>query len=140
MNILFFLTPKVKLQYLEDDDTVRQAIEKIRVKGYTAIPIISKKDGSYVGTVSEGDFLWHLIDENTWNIYELEKEKVVDIIDKDRYRPVKVSAEIDDLLQLIMNQNFVPVVDDRDVFMGIITRRRVIDYFYNESRKCNTVS
>ncbi len=140
MNILFFLTPKVKLQYLEDDDTVRQAIEKIRVKGYTAIPIISKKDGSYVGTVSEGDFLWHLIDENTWNIYELEKEKVVDIIDKDRYRPVKVSAEIDDLLQLIMNQNFVPVVDDRDVFMGIITRRRVIDYFYNESRKCNTAS
>ena len=140
MNILFFLTPKVKLQYLEDDDTVRQAIEKIRVKGYTAIPIISKKDGSYVGTVSEGDFLWHLIDENTWNIYELEKEKVVDIIDKDRYRPVKVSAEIDDLLQLIMNQNFVPVVDDRDVFMGIITRRRVIGYFYNESRKCNTAS
>ena len=140
MNILFFLTPKVKLQYLEDDDTVRQAIEKIRVKGYTAIPIISKKDGSYVGTVSEGDFLLHLIDENTWNIYELEKEKVVDIIDKDRYRPVKVSAEIDDLLQLIMNQNFVPVVDDRDVFMGIITRRRVIDYFYNESRKCNTAS
>ena len=140
MNILFFLTPKVKLQYLEDDDTVRQAIEKIRVKGYTAIPIISKKDGSYVGTVSEGDFLWHLIDENTWNIYELEKEKVIDIIDKDRYRPVKVSAEIDDLLQLIMNQNFVPVVDDRDVFMGIITRRRVIDYFYNESRKCNTAS
>lgn len=140
MNILFFLTPKVKLQYLEDDDTVRQAIEKIRVKGYTAIPIISKKDGSYVGTVSEGDFLWHLIDENTWNIYELEKEKVVDIIDKDRYRPVKVSAEIDDLLQLIMNQNFVPVVDDRDVFMGIITRRRVIDYFYNESRKCNIAS
>ena len=140
MNILFFLTPKAKLEYLKDDQTVRQAIEKIRVKGYTAIPIISNKDGSYVGTVSEGDFLWHLIDENTWNIYELEKEKVVDIIDKDRYRPVKVSAEIDDLLQLIMNQNFVPVVDDRDVFMGIITRRRVIDYFYNESRKCNTAS
>lgn len=135
MNILFFLTPKAELQFLEDDDTVRQAIEKIRVKGYTAIPVISKKDGTYVGTASEGDFLWHLIDENTWNIYELEKEKVVDIIDKTKYRPVKISAEVDDLLQLIMNQNFVPVVDDRGVFMGIITRRRVIEYYYHKERE-----
>lgn len=134
MNILFFLTPKAKLEYLKDDQTVRQAIEKIRIKGYTAIPIISNKDGSYVGTVSEGDFLWHMLDEDTWNIRELEKTKVIDIIDKKRYRPVKIDAKIDDLLQLIMNQNFVPVVDDREVFMGIITRRRIIEYYYDQEK------
>ncbi len=132
MNILFFLTPKAELQYLDDDDTIRQGIEKIRVKSYTAIPIVSKRDGTYKGTVSEGDFLWHLLDDDAWNIYDLEKEKIVDIIDKRKYQPVKISAEIDDLLQLIMNQNFVPVVDDRGVFMGIITRRKVIEYYYNK--------
>ncbi len=132
MNILFFLTPKAELQYLDDDDTVRQGIEKIRVKGFTAIPIVSKKDGTYKGTASEGDFLWQLIDENTWNIYDLEKKKIVDIIDKKKYQPVRINAEIDDLLQLIMNQNFVPVVDDRGVFMGIITRRKVIEYYYHK--------
>ena len=133
MNILFFLTPKINIQYLEDDDTVRGAIEKVRVSGYTALPIISKQDGTYVGTVSEGDILWEIIDEDTWNIRDYEKVKITSIIDKNRYKSVKVDADVDDLLQLIMNQNFVPVVDDRDVFMGIITRRRVIEYYYNRN-------
>ncbi len=130
MNILFFLTPKINVQYLEDDDTVRQAIEKVRVSGFTALPIISKQDGTYVGTISEGDILWQIIDEDTWDIRDFEKVKITSIIDKNRYKSVKVNADIEDLLQLIMNQNFVPVVDDRDVFMGIITRSRVIEYYY----------
>lgn len=139
MNILFFLTPKAELEYLKDDQTVRQAIEKIRIKGFTAIPIISATDGSYVGTVSEGDFLWHIIDEDTWNIRELEKMKVVNIIDKTKYQPVKIDAKVDDLLKLIMNQNFVPVVDDRLVFMGIITRRRVLQYYYDQDKMLEAI-
>lgn len=130
MNIIFFLTPKNKLEFLEDTDTVRQAIEKIRIKGFTAIPIISEKDGKYIGTVSEGDFLWHILNNNYFNIKELEDVLVVDIINKGRYQSVSISAEVDDLLNLIKIQNFVPVVDDRGIFMGIITRRRVIEYYY----------
>lgn len=134
MNILFFLSPKMGLEYLHDTNTARQAIEKIRIKGYTAIPVVSKKDGSYVGTVSEGDFLWTIINNNYLNIKELENIRISDIIDKTKYQPVKIDQEMDDLLNLIMKQNFVPVVDDRNVFMGIITRRRVIEYLYDESR------
>lgn len=137
MNILFFLSPKMGLEYLHDTNTVRQAIEKIGIKGYTAIPVVSKKDGSYVGTVSEGDFLWTIINNNYLNIKELENIRISDIIDKTKYQSVKIDQEMDDLLNLIMQQNFVPVVDDRNVFMGIITRRRVIEYLYDESRQQN---
>ena len=42
---------------------------------------------------------------------------------------MKVSATMDDLLQRVMDQNFVPVIDDRNVFVGIITRKDVIGYF-----------
>jgi len=38
-----------------------------------------------------------------------------------------------------MDQNFVPVVDDRNVFSGIITRKDVIQYFANE-QFCRTES
>ena len=33
-----------------------------------------------------------------------------------------------------MNQNFVPVIDDRKVFIGIVTRRDILQYCYNAVR------
>ena len=135
MNIIFFMIPKNNIEYLDDTNTVRQAIEKIRVKGYTSVPIVSKTDGTYIGTVSEGDFLWHIINNNYFNVKELEDVLVVDIINKGRYQTVSISAKVDDLLNLIKNQNYVPVVDDRGIFMGIITRRRVIEYYYSLAKE-----
>ena len=62
MNIAYFLLPKNRVAYLYDDYTFRQGLEKMRHHGYTAIPVISR-DGKYVGTVSEGDFLWRLLSD-----------------------------------------------------------------------------
>ena len=56
MNILFFLTPKNEVAYVENDDTLRQVLEKIEYHKYTAIPMLNK-NGKYVGTVTEGDLL-----------------------------------------------------------------------------------
>lgn len=63
MNIAYFLLPKHSVAYLYDDCTFRQGLEKMRHHGYTAIPVISR-DGKYVGTVSEGDFLWQLLSKD----------------------------------------------------------------------------
>ena len=57
MNIAYFLLPKIHTAYLYDDCTFRQVLEKMLHHGYTAIPVINR-EGKYVGTVSEGDFLW----------------------------------------------------------------------------------
>lgn len=123
-NVLLLLTPKNELAYLQDDMNVRQAIEKMRAHGYMAIPVITK-DGEYAGTVSEGDLLWTLVDEGS-NNEELENIKVKSIIRKDYTPPVKVDANINELINLITEQNFVPVIDDRNILMGIVTRKRVI--------------
>ncbi len=61
MNILFFLTPKSEVAYIYDDDTLRQALEKMEYHRYTAVPIIDHKDGTYIGTITEGDLLWDVI-------------------------------------------------------------------------------
>ncbi|MBQ7961900.1 MAG: CBS domain-containing protein [Clostridia bacterium] len=129
MNIAFFLRPKISVAYLYSDYTVRQSLEKMKHYGYTAIPVINR-DGRYVGTVSEGDFLWYLTDcfgnQEDINMKKLEETPLSKILRTDLYKPMKVTADVDELLTLAMNQNFVPVVDDLGSFIGIVTRRDII--------------
>ena len=40
MNIIFLLKPKNTVAYVYDVNTLRQGLEKMRVHGYTAVPVI----------------------------------------------------------------------------------------------------
>lgn len=132
MNIAYFLLPKNRVAYLYDDYTFRQGLEKMRHHGYTAIPVISK-DGKYLGTVSEGDFLWRLVsderDSQTCSMKDLEQLRVRDILRETQYLPVRITVSMEELLSSAMNQNFIPVVDDTGSFIGIVTRKDIIRYF-----------
>lgn len=129
-SILFLLKPKRSIGYLESRWTIRQALEKMRYYGYAALPVVDEQ-GKYAGTVSEGDFLWHMLNEKEYDIYSRENHNLMEIIRKDFNPAVRVSARIDDLIDKVMSQNFVPVIDDQDVLMGIITRQDVIYYLKN---------
>lgn len=133
MNIAFFIKPKNEVSFLYDDNTLRQGLEKMRNHGYTAVPVISR-EGEYVGTVSEGDFLWSLVDEtddiHSYRIKNMENVPLKAIMTNDKFPPVKITSSIEELLTKSMSQNFVPVVDDRGYFMGIVTRQDIIGYFY----------
>ena len=132
MNVAFFLTPKSEVSFLYDDFTVRQGLEKMKYHGYTAIPVITK-DGKYVATVSEGDFLWLIVDrylnKMEVNDKKLEKISIKEILIIDRYKSVKITASINELVSLSLNQNFVPIVDDTNNFIGIVSRKKIIEHF-----------
>ena len=133
MNIAFFITPKSNVTYLYDDYTVRQCLEKMRFHGYAAIPVINRQ-GHYVGTISEGDLLWRLIggDKEDLHILDLkstEEIHISDVLRLDRTPPARITATDEELLNKAMDQNFIPVIDDEDVFIGIVTRRTVMQYF-----------
>ena len=132
MNIAKFLTPKTNSIYLLESQTVRQGLEKFKHHGYTAIPVIDR-DGRYVGTVTEGDFLWKLTEQNAWETHAQERLNVRDIIQRSHNPPVNVNASLEDLLLQAMKQNFVPVVDDLGSFIGIVTRRDILQYYYRLS-------
>lgn len=137
MNLLFLLHPKSTVAYLTSNVTVRQGLEKMRAHGYTAIPVINP-EGEYVGTVSEGDFLYAVCEYSRGgNLKQLEKIRLTEIMRDKRDKAVTVSEKMDELLLLIMQQNFVPVVDDRNTFIGIVTRRDIIKYYYNKEKKEN---
>lgn len=127
MNIAFLLKPKSQVAYLVEGSSFRQGMEKLRRYGYTAIPVISR-DGIYLGCISEGDFLWNIMSMGSLETHDLEQAKIDDIISKDRTPPVRITANAEELFSRALEQNFIPVVDDRGVFMGIITRRAILSY------------
>lgn len=134
MNAAFFLIPKSQSAYIENDDTFRQGLEKMRHHGYTAIPVLDKA-GKYVGTLSEGDFLWHIIDIGGASIEECEDLHIADILKPDRNPPVKVTARVEELMERLLMQNFLPVIDDSGAFIGIVTRQKVLGYFKKKQNK-----
>lgn len=134
MNAAFFLIPKSQVATLEDDDTFRQGLEKMRYHGYTAIPVLTKQ-GKYVGTLSEGDLLWNLVDIGGASLEECEDLHIADILRPDRNPPVKITAKAEELLEQLMTHNFLPVTDDDGAFIGIVTRHRMLEYYKNIKQK-----
>lgn len=140
MNIAFFMRPKAEVAFLYDDFTARQALEKLNHHGYTAVPVLSR-DGRYVGTLSEGDLLWLIVkgeggEPHTMQVEKLENFKISDIdlkLSGEKNPPVSITARIDELLLRVLGSNFIPIVDDRGIFIGIVTRSVVIKYFYENS-------
>ena len=131
MNILFYLVPKSEVMYLYDDYSLRQAMEKMEYHKYSAVPIINRA-GNYVGTLTEGDILWELKDRKLSNLYEAEEIMLRHTNRKRDNEPVNVNCNIEDLVMTSMNQNFVPVIDDNGIFIGIVTRKSIIEYCYKQ--------
>lgn len=128
-NILKFLTPKSRTACIDDRSTVRQALEKMRYHGYNALPVIDA-EGKYVGTVTEGDFLWHMVlRSGRFSMRAQENTPVRDILRPDWNPAVPATTTMDALFEKVKERNFAPVVDDRGCFIGLITRRDVLTYF-----------
>ncbi len=128
MNILFFLTPKSEVAYLYDTDSLRQALEKMENHRYSAIPIISKGNGRYIGTLTEGDLLWSIKDSMDLSLRDAETISIMEVKRNRDNEPVNVDVDMEDLINKSMNQNFVPVIDGSQHFIGIIKRKDIIQY------------
>lgn len=132
MNILFFLKHKENVEYIETTFTLRQVLEKLDVHGYSAIPLLDE-EGHYVDVISEGDILMYIKNNKNLNLIDAEDVSVKDIKIRRSIKSIKIDSNMEDLLEKTLNQNFVPVVDDLNHFIGIITRKDVIQYFYKKN-------
>ena len=136
MNIASFLLPKDEVAYLRDDMTLRQGLEKLKRSGFTAIPVIDVED-RYVGVVGEGDFLWNILSHNQnledIKLKKLEHMTVRDFLQNGKVKAAPIDTAMENLLERAKSQNFVPVIADRSVFIGIVTRGDIIKYFVDKS-------
>lgn len=108
-----------------------EALELLEIHAYSAIPIIDAQ-GKYVGTLSEGDLLWKLKHNPQLNFSNIDQIAVKDIKKRIFNECVSLNEQMEDMLTLAADQNFVPVVDDEGIFLGIIRRKDIIAY-YNQN-------
>lgn len=133
-NILFFLKPKSEVVYLYEDYSLRQALEKMEHYRYTAVPIINR-NGNYIGTITEGDLLWHIKESKMEDLRDAEDIPLKSIRRRWDNEPVNVQCKIEELMLTALNQNFVPVTDDNQTFIGIVTRRQIIKNMYEKIKE-----
>ena len=127
MNILFFLTPKNEVAYVFEDETINEVLEKMVQRKFSCIPVLSR-DGKYVGTISEGDILGAVIRSSFTDLADTFRIPILSVPRRTVFKPVHVHSDIEDLMDRAINQNFVPVTDDQDAFIGIITRKAILKY------------
>jgi CBS domain-containing protein len=129
MDIIAFMKPKAEVIYMCEDETVREAIEIMRKHRFTSIPVLSN-DGKYVGTITEGDLLYTL---DKMGREEIKKIKVSNIKRHRDYDAVNINETMLVLLSRASNENFVPIIDDTNLFLGIVTRKKILDYFFEHN-------
>jgi CBS domain-containing protein len=127
MNIAFFLVPKLEVICLTANSTLRQALERMEYHRYTAVPILSE-EGKYVGTITEGDLLWFMKNNEAVTFDNAHRVHLSEIPMRINNMPVHINANMNDLISKAKAQNFVPVVDDMDRFIGIVRRSDIIEY------------
>lgn len=70
------------------------------------------------------------------NLKDAESISIMKIDRRTDYKCVSAESKMEDLIERAMEQNFVPVVDDQDHFIGIITRRDIIGFCYKKMKEC----
>ena len=125
MNIAKIMIPRACTVFLNEKQTVRQGWEVMTRNGYTAIPVLDVEQ-HYIGCVSEGDFLRHILDTGSLDKMEMENHRVRELVRRDFCPPLSIDADEGDVIRAALNQNFVPIVDSRNTLCGILTRSGVI--------------
>lgn len=134
MNIAFFLLPKQEVVCLTIHATLRQTLERMEFHRYTAVPILND-DGTYAGTVTEGDLLWYFKNNRDLSFDSAHRHTLAEIPLRMHNQTVRIDANMEDLIRLVKVQNFVPVIDDTDKFIGIVRRSDVIEYCAKQTFK-----
>ncbi len=133
MNVLSFLKPTHEVILLYSDDTLKHALEVMTKHRFTSIPVIDHTN-NYVGTLTEGDILHFILKRiDCLNEDKMEKLFVTDIKRHRDYETISVNATMPLLLSKAKNENFVPVLDQNDKFIGIVTRKKLIEYFFDHN-------
>ena len=131
MNPAMLLIHKSEVDYLGSDLTVRQGLEKFRHHGFAAVPLLSR-EGTYLGTIRDKDFLMYILEKGNGDLRDMEDAPITDILIPDFNPAVQIDTEMEQVFLQVMEQNFVPVVDSRGLFVGIITRKALLSKIYKD--------
>ncbi|MCR5741115.1 MAG: CBS domain-containing protein [Gammaproteobacteria bacterium] len=130
-NIFDFFTPKSETYYLNINNTLRQALERFDFHKFTVVPVIDD-EGKYVSSISDGDILRFIKNEYKFNFDEAELVKISSVPIYREYKPLSIDTPFEEIYKLSLDQNFIPLVDSSNHYIGIIKRKTIISYLFDD--------
>ena len=127
MNVAFFLIPKSQVAWIPIRSTLQHAMRQLEQSGSSALPVVDGA-GRYAGAVTEGDVMRELHGVPAVTPRATERGQLAQICLRTNVRPVGIDAQIEELFDRAIEQSFVPVIDSREVFVGIVRRREILEY------------
>jgi CBS domain-containing protein len=127
MHTTTFLTPRSQVVSIPQDATLREALEVVAESGHAAIPVLDEQT-RYVKTLTEGDLLRTLMERSNQGADTADALRVADIAPRRLVRALDIDSDVVELLAVATEQNFVPIIDSRGVFAGIVRRRAVLEF------------
>lgn len=107
---------------------------------YSRIPVLDKGD-RFVGMISLSDVVDKMFDITKVDLEKLNTFTVADVMEVD-VPVVREDWELENVLHLLVNASFLPVVDEKQRFKGIITRKEIlkaVNHMAHELEKRNFV-
>jgi len=130
------IVPKESVTFIRGKWNLEQALSQLMETGWSSVPVLNDDD-EVEGIISKTLILEHARLEKVPYYHEFQRKFVKDSMQKN------VPTLSDDTIlrygiELLVDWPYLPVVNSKKKFSGILTRRSVLDYllkvFYNEQR------
>ena len=123
-KMLDFMIPADNVANVIDQHTLSTGLLILTQSNYTMIPVLSA-ESKLMGVISMSMIIKAVMTVDAIEMERLDELKVRDVM---LSQPVRVQANchLDDVLNYLIDQNFVCVVDGDNRFLGIITRKNVM--------------
>ena len=118
-----FLTPAENLAVLIDTHNADHATLLLSQMTYTRVPVVTDEK-EFVGTIGLRDILAYQMEQG------LSQESMADTdivhMTKKDVAVVEPDYRLTDVLHKLVDESFLPVVDEEGIFQGIITRKSIL--------------
>ena len=123
-KMLDFMIPADNVANVIDQHTLSTGLLILTQSNYTMIPVLSA-ESKLMGVISMSMIIKAVMTVDAIEMERLDELKVRDVMLR---QPVRVQAtcHLADVLNYLIDQNFVCVVDEDNRFLGIITRKNVL--------------
>ena len=118
-----FLTPAANLAVLVDSHNVDHAILLLSQMTYSRVPVVTDQK-KFVGTISLTDILSYQMQHEIPD-EEFMTTDIVHMVKKDDLT-VGPDFTLTEVLHKLVDESFLPVVDQDNTFQGIITRKSIL--------------
>ncbi|MGG5358421.1 MULTISPECIES: cyclic-di-AMP-binding protein CbpB [unclassified Enterococcus] len=136
-----FLVPAENVANVMHQHPLSHGLLVLSKVGYTKIPVLDKQD-HFVGLVGLSGIVNKMMDLNEISMEPLEGLTVADVMETE-VPTINESWELEDVLHLLVDASFLPVVDDNQVFKGIITRKellKAVNFMVHELERRNILT